>query len=636
MHKFQTCLLLVSAVLCKSQLDAQNNILNNGGFEQGLMCYGNWIWSSTGQEYVGDYRFALSSDSHSGAYSAQIACPSTTADCFKAAIRSNYMPTPPNQNYLLTFYAKCPANQYAAIYVPGTASGDFGQWMTCNGNWVKQQATFQTASTATNFWFAFYSYWTSSLLVDDVVLTYADGSSPAPSNLYPGTRSVKISGQQVKVDGAPFLSLGFYDVPYADLAQVAATGANTINGLGNYNSGNCYNTGQPSYLDRAYQLGLNFIPDSSTTARLGLTPPLASAVQNNAHLANIAWGLADEPDQANVAWYSVPPSTFLTEATTARASTSLPVTADFQRAAWSVTSDVAPYNGSADIWMAEPYGADFSAINHAVNMFNSIQPRPIWLAQDSISANLIVPKAYWAIIAGATGIHYFNWDSFKADPLLVAGATQVFNELKGLQNAIFGGVMDSYVTAPSGVASMSRFDSKTGTSYILAANSSTSTVQGNFMVQGLTAGQVVNVVNEGRTITAAAGYFTDSFTGVARHVYAIQPANTSLTASIGTKTGTATARTWQVSVFNTGLGAANAAQIKGLTFAQTGGKACTPAVTSTLPLALGSITPSQSAAGSVAINFNGCDSTSKFTVNVSLTANNGATSGTVVSNNQRQ
>jgi hypothetical protein len=172
--------------------------------------------------------------------------------------------------------------------------------------------------------------------------------------------------------------------------------------------------------------------------------------------------------------------------------------------------------------MAEPYGPDFSFVNHAVDLFNAVQPRPICLAEDDIGASLIVPKAYWAIIAGATGIHYFSWSAFKADPPALAAAQQVFYELKGLKNAIFGDKLDSLVTAPAGIASMSRFDPESNASYILSANSSSNTVTGNFLVKDLEAGQQITVLYENRTITAKGGSFSDTFAGVSRHVYEVK------------------------------------------------------------------------------------------------------------------
>src|SRR5262249_4929397 len=154
------------------------------------------------------------------------------------------------------------------------------------------------------------------------------------------------------------------------------------------------------------------------------------------HQSIIAWMLADEPDQAFVPWWYIPPASFVSEYNAAKIKTALPLFADFQRAGWSVTSDVAPYADGVDFWMGEPYGPEFDTIPHATNMFRSIKPGPIWLAQNAIDAPLIVPKAYWAIINGATGLAYFNWDEFKANPEKMAKVRQVFSELKQLKNAI--------------------------------------------------------------------------------------------------------------------------------------------------------------------------------------------------------
>ena len=90
-------------------------------------------------------------------------------------------------------------------------------------------------------------------------------------------------------------------------------------------------------------------------------------------------------------------------------------------------------------------------------------------------------------------------------------------------------------------------------------------------------------------------------------------------------------------VFNTGLAAANSAQIAGLTLTRTGGTVCTASIApGTFPLSVGPLIPGASAFGDVIINFTGCDNTSKFRVNIALSANAGATTGAVVQNNVRK
>ncbi len=376
MHRSIVFLLILCLSIDISVAAGQGNILNNGGFEYGLMCYGNWIWSQTGQDYKGDYKFLLSTDAHSGSYSLEIRC--TGADCEKAAIFSNKIPTSPGQSYDLSMYTKCPAGRSAAIYIPGTASGDVGQYLTCNGNWAFNRVSFQVQPTATDFFFYVYNRDVEWLRVDDVVLTYSGGDAPQQTVLHPGVRNAAASDQALMVDGAPYLALGFFDVGYDDLQLAADSGANTVTGLGASPAADCFCTRQKSYLDRAYELGLGFVPDSSTTARLGMPEIFPAVMQRFApHLANIAWFLADEPDQADVPLYYIQGPTLAAEYNLAKSVTSLPVLADFQRAAWSSTAEVAPYVPAVDFWMAEPYGEDFSSVNHAMDMFTSLKPRPV-------------------------------------------------------------------------------------------------------------------------------------------------------------------------------------------------------------------------------------------------------------------
>ncbi len=611
---------------------AQNNILKNGGFETGLMCYAEYQNAGTG-----DYQFLLSTDSHSGNYSAEIACPGT--NCTKAWYISNFIPVPASQSYTLSLYSKCTPGAQAAIYVPGMVNGDVSTPLACTSAWSPNQISFTTPPAAGYMYYYVFAYGVSTVQVDDLVLTYGDGTVPVSSTRHAGVRNVSISGQNVMVDGAPYLALGFYDVGYYDLARVAATGANTINGYEDMNSSDCFNTGQESYLDQAYDLGLNFLPDSTATARTQTAAVFPAVAQTFApHLANIGWYLADEPDLIEVPWTYVPPAAFLAESSALKTQTSLPVIADFEHAFYGPVSQIAPYNGSTDIWFSEPYGDDdFVGINNAVNLFNAIQTRPIWLAQDLLNdTTRIVPKAYWAIIAGATGILYFTWGQFQASPAGLAAAEQVFSELKGLNSAIFGDKIDSLVIAPAGIATMSRFDPAAGTAYILSANSTTQTVQGNFQVQGLAAGQQIAVLYENRTITAGAGSFSDTFAGISRHVYAIQSAATALTANMTSTTGLTASRDWAFQVYNTGIGPANNTAITGLTLTQSAGAACTPVIApGTFPLSLGNIAPAASATGNILINFTGCGSTAKFSIKLTVTANGGASSTTMVRNNVR-
>jgi len=185
---------------------------------------------------------------------------------------------------------------------------------------------------------------------------------------------------------------------------------------------------------------------------------------------------------------------------------------------------------------------------------------------------------------------------------------------------------------------MASYDPSSDSVFIMAATPSGSgSLPVNFAVQSLAANQSIAVMFENRTITSKAGGFSDTFAGVDRHVYKIHPGATGLSAAIAGTTGPDAARDWKLQVFNTGLAAANSAQIAGLTLTRTGGTVCTASIApGTFPLSVGSLIPGASAYGDVIINFTRCDNTSKFRVNIALSANAGAATGAVVQNNVRK
>ncbi|HUS08691.1 MAG TPA: DUF2341 domain-containing protein, partial [Bryobacteraceae bacterium] len=507
---------LLGLCLIADCLLGQQQILNNGDFEKGMMCYSTAVWSTTGQPFQGDYSFLLSTDSHSGSNSLEIRC--TGADCFKAAIISDRIQTPPSQAYKLKLHTKCPAGRSAAVYIPDTLGGDTFQYVTCNDAWSPNEIAFTSGAAATDLLLFVYNRDVEWLRIDDMVLTYADGTVPQQPVLHPGSRNVTTSGQTLLVDGAPYFARGFFDVSYQDLPKVAALGANTLNGLQMNMSASCFNTARMDYLDRAYELGLNFMPDSSSTARLK-TPGIFPNVVNRfgPHLANIGWFLADEPDQAGIAPWYIPGAMLVSEYQAIKSASLLPVMADFQRPTWSSIDETRPYVGSTDIWMAEPYGSEFFRIDNAVNIFNQLRTQPIWIAEDTDAA-LILPKAYWAVIKGVSGIVYYNWPGFKDDAPRLNAVSQVFTELKQLNDVIFA--PSAPVTPPAGIGAVGRLWN--GVTHVLAANAAATTVQGTFAVPSLAAGTPVTVLFENRVITAQAGGFTDTFSGASRHVYSFR------------------------------------------------------------------------------------------------------------------
>jgi len=504
----------------------QPNILVNGAFSHGLQCYVDWVWSKTGMDdYNGDFDFFLSTDAHSPPYAAEIACKGS--DCATAEIATDDVPVTVGKSYLLQFYTKCPTGGHGYFYIRNTTIGTINKPLSCNGNWNLSQVSFTPAVGQPAFVVHIIDQGPLPLLIDDIVLTFSDGTAPTQTWIHPGRRSVSVSPTAVFVDGSPYLALGFADVPYRSYRQAAASGANTIVGLSaDGPTTECFNTGK-SALDTAYELGLNVLANTTFEARAGydngtlspngggglLTLP-HTAADYGPHLANIGWFLDDEPDLWFV-WYTLAPQMLIHEAAALRSKSTLPVLVDFQQAHYGPPSLIAPYNGSANIWMAEPYGTNFSYVTHATSLFNSIQKRPIWIFQNDIAVNLIVPKAYWAIVNGVTGLVYFDWPSFSNDQAGLDAVKEVFSELKYLKGPIFG--QSTSVTTPPGITAMAR--QYNGRTYIFAVNPNSTSVTGSFTASGLTQGKEIQVLFENRTITSSEESFTDTFNGVARHVY---------------------------------------------------------------------------------------------------------------------
>jgi hypothetical protein len=109
---------------------------------------------------------------------------------------------------------------------------------------------------------------------------------------------------------------------------------------------------------------------------------------------------------------------------------------------------------------------------------------------------------------------------------------------------------------------------------------------------------------------------------------------TVVTGSIVSKTGAQNARVWTVQLNNAGPNVAAGASLNGMKLIQTviplGTVACTPVVSSAFPVAVGSIPAGGSASGAITINFTGCSSGARFSVNVPFSANGGMVTGGVV------
>ena len=111
---------------------------------------------------------------------------------------------------------------------------------------------------------------------------------------------------------------------------------------------------------------------------------------------------------------------------------------------------------------------------------------------------------------------------------------------------------------------------------------------------------------------------------------------TTLGGLIGLKSGPASARVWPIEVVNNGKGSALSTELSNITMVQTNGAACTPVITTPIPVQVGNIAPQANATVDVTIDFAACASTAAFKVTIDETANDGAATGTIVRLNQFQ
>ncbi len=500
------------------------NILNNGGFESGLMCYGQYEWGSNPANMGTGYAFSLSTDAQEGKYSLQIACVNP-GDCgfpAKAAIESYPIESPPSQAYKVSVFTKCNAGDNAFFYTPSSAAGDFTSSFACTGQWAQNSFTFTSAaspdasSASTTVSYALYYAGTGTFLIDGMVMTLGDGSVPAQTVQHPGSRVTSVSGSTTLVDGKPYVPLGFYQIPPDQLTAARQMGANTVA----WGDPGCYNTSSEVYADLAYEAGINLIPESSTTARLGAPQVLPAVLaQFGSHLADIAWYLDDEPDLSAVAWQPISPATLTAEYMAIHGASALPVGVMLQEAHYADPSIDQPYAPAMDVYLSEPYGSSYDGITHSMTVFATMTKRPVWLAEDdSLDPALIVPKAYFGFTSGATGLLFFTYGGFVADAKISAAA-QALTELSSLTAAITGTDVTSMVTGPPGISFIAR--SAGGSTTILAVNPAAMNVTGSFTVGSVSGASSTSVSFESRTIPIAGGAFSDTFTGVSRHVYVL-------------------------------------------------------------------------------------------------------------------
>ena len=579
---------MTATVSLSITINPAGGILTNGDFSKGFACY---TMNPIGKNNGNAWQFYLTEST----YSAEIYCSNGTY-CDRAAIYTSPIPVDinslsgQNMSYEVSFSYECPVTGSAQFSIETFDDSQnitylITQGLTCNG--LQNQVTnfpFTPGLNQTSMVIAFGDESSQTLTIDNVVLTYSNGTAPQQVVDYAGVRPGLgvVNGNNpvpyVTVGGSPYFALGFYNVPPSDYPAAKAAGANTLLSTESVTPTNkCSNTTQiipgqyQDYRDWALKNGLNLIPNSMYAVRPGTDNNGSHGINGTAgeltlpsiantyapHQANIAWSLADEPDIHAIPWFYLGGPEMVTLGQIANQYMSLPKFAMLNNPGRNPGNrdsnfHIADYNGSTDIWGAAPYGDDwdqvggtgFTHVNNALNVFDSVLPlRPIWFAMDGnvdtqdppqYHAELIVPKAYYSIINGVTGILYFDWTTFNNDDVpsctphvkcLLNAAGQVFSELNdpnyNLGDAIVSGSLVA-ATSGEGLPVTGRgYQLKT---YVIAVNLTTSTIAtAHFSVPGLENGKFIDVDFGTRTLTSSAGGFVDNrgFASLGRHVYVI-------------------------------------------------------------------------------------------------------------------
>ncbi|HEY6475219.1 MAG TPA: hypothetical protein VI456_01485, partial [Polyangia bacterium] len=141
-------------------------------------------------------------------------------------------------------------------------------------------------------------------------------------------------------------------------------------------------------------------------------------------------------------------------------------------------------------------------------------------------------EVWLTLIHGANGIAYFvdTWnpsfreDGIFADSTMTAAVTALNQQIKMLAPQLNSANIPNLVSVASSNSAAPidlMVKAKGQTLYVFAAISRAGTATGSFTVAGMTGGATATVVGESRTVTVAAGKFSDTFAANDAHVYQI-------------------------------------------------------------------------------------------------------------------
>ncbi len=240
-----------------------------------------------------------------------------------------------------------------------------------------------------------------------------------------------------------------------------------------------------------------------------------------------------------------------------------------------------------------------------------------------------------------TAPHSFTWNAGTAHTLAAAsvqGNAQTQNVFGTWSQ---GGAASQTVTVPAGGAN---YTANYTTQYNLATAVSPAgagTITAGGWVNAGTTLSISASANLGYQFAGFSGALTGTtspqnltMSGPAVVTANFSPIAPLLSAAITARTGTLAARSWTITLSNSGLGIGVGTQITGIAITQTAGTACAVPVVSGLPLSVGTVNPLATGAATAVVNFGSCSATARYTVKISFSANGGSYTGSTTLNNQ--
>ena len=500
-----------------SAAPVQGGLIENGGFELGLVG-----WDSWGEWDGGRYTFGHGSgkDALVGGASLAIHCTAVgRGGVYAKPVRM------PAGRYELRFAVKGePKAGQPEPRMFYALTGDGKHSITLNQeskrfevprDWRRFTLPVQVREDAGAVTPYFFSVGGGTVYLDDVSLMPLDGPEPeGPAQVVNRTpRRVTVSEGRFAIDGKPFFPVGIFGGSPEDLA---GTGFHfTVGELPT-----------PERLDAYAKARVYVSPNLQGLMRAHLPQRIPAAIRPVMnHPAILMWYLCDEPDHQN---WTVPPSEL-------RLATELVHRTDPAHPTWSVVmswadSNLYQYADSVDVLSTDiyPIGADedkpvTEVAKKTAVLADAVGTAPglvTLLAHPEVTPDQYTAMTYLALVHGAQGLAYFNHADARADADLWRRVLKVNRELNAMQETLVAGAVAGVEAECSDEAVHWMLSQNQGRYVLIAVNGTDRRRDGvRFRVPGIDGALRIPVAFESREVAGAAGSWTDTFEPYQRHVY---------------------------------------------------------------------------------------------------------------------